>query len=276
MITLALLLSAASREAPVPPASPAVLGPGTVSQDGRYEFCSTLSRDRRILYVGIEHGDWQSTLEYRWSGEAWAGPVQRFGTPDYTVQDPYLSHDEQRLYFITRAEGSADIGYYPADGDGGWGEPVLLGEPINSEAQDYFVSKTRGGDYYFSSDREPDGYYDLYVGREGGEAKRLETVNSDAYEGDPFVDPDGRYLIFASDREGGKGRGDLYFSLSDGAGGWQAPIAFDERVNTAGHELCPMVSLDGSAFMFTSNKDIHWVSTSIIEEMVERAGQEPR
>jgi hypothetical protein len=60
----------------------------------------------------------------------------------------------------------------------------------------------------------------------------------------------------------------LYLSVADGEGGWSQPIAFDERVNTQGHELCPLVSLDGSAFMFTSNEELRWVSTALIEEMI--------
>ena len=82
-------------------------------------------------------------------------------------------------------------------------------------------------------------------------------------------------MIFASNRRGGKGRGDIYLSVGDGQGGWSEPIPFDERVNTEGHELCPLVSLDGSAFMFTSNEEIRWVSSAIIEEMIAeyRGGQ---
>ena len=64
------------------------------------------------------------------------------------------------------------------------------------------------------------------------------------------------------------GRGDLYLSIPDGEGGWSYPMAFDERVNTSGHELCPLVTLDGSALLFTSNQDIRWVSTAIIDEMI--------
>ena len=126
---------------------------------------------------------------------------------------------------------------------------------------------------FFSSNREGGarGSYDLYEAKLDGSGKAIRlpaTINTGWYEGDPYVDPDRRYLIFASNRRGGKGRGDIYLSVADGEGGWSEPIGFDERVNTEGHELCPLVSLDGSAFMFTSNQDIRWVSSEIIEEMV--------
>lgn len=153
---------------------------------------------------------------------------------------------------------------------------------MNGPAKDNYSSFTKTGDLYFSSNRGGNGEggaYDIYAGRAGQEPERLPSerlhllVNTNAYKGDPYIDPDGRYMIFASTRKRGLGRGDLYLSVPDGAGGWSSPIAFDERVNTSGHELCPLVSLDGSAFMFTSNQDICWVSTAIIEAMTAEHSQ---
>ena len=263
---------------PVPPVDqPETLGPGTVSKEGRYEYCQTFSRDRRTLTIGIEHGQWQSLETYRWDGSGWTGPEPVIGSPEFNAHDPYLSADEQRLYFINQSRGSADLAYLPRQDDGSWGKPVYLPSPINGPGNDYYTSITRDGSVFFSSNRKGSAVvgavegYDLYEAKleGGGEAKRLPaTINTGWYEGDPYVDPDRRYLIFASNRRGGKGRGDIYLSVADGEGGWSEPIAFDERVNTEGHELCPLVSLDGSAFMFTSNEDIRWVSSEIIEEMI--------
>lgn len=260
----------AETAAPTPPdAQPEILGPGTVSKQGRYEYCQTFSRDRRTPTIGIEHGEWQSLETYRWNGTGWAGPTPVIGSREFNAHDPYLSADEKRLYFITRARGNADLAYLPRQEDGTWGDPVYLPEPINGPGNDYYTSITRDGSVFFSSNR--DGGYDLYEAKLDGstEPMRLSpSINTRAYEGDPYVDPDRRYLIFASNRRAGKGRGDIYLSVGDGKGGWSDPIPFDERVNTEGHELCPLVSLDRSAFLFTSNEDIRWVSTIIIEEMI--------
>ncbi len=261
------------QDPPMPPAlQPEILGEGVVSRADRHEFCQTLSRDRRTLTIGIEHGTWQLIEEYRWDGARWVGPKPVIGKPEYNAHDPYLSADEQRLYFITRAQGSSDLTYLTRGEDGAWGNPVQLGAPINSPGDDYYTSITRDGRVYFSSNRGGKGF-DLYTANladpQSAKAVRLsDRINTSAYEGDPYIAPDGRYLIFASDRRGGRGRGDLYLSVADGKGGWSDPIAFDDRVNTKGHELCPMVSLDGSAFMFTSNQDIRWISNAVIEEMI--------
>ena len=266
---------AQSQNAPTPPTGqPEVLGAGVVSRSDRHEFCQTLSRDRRTLTIGIEHGQWQSIESYYWDGARWVGPKLIIGKPDYNAHDPYLSADEQRLYFITAARGSSDLAYLPRQPDGSWGETVFLEAPVNSDGDDYYTSITSDGAVFLSSSRGGQGF-DLYEAPleggsgESGEAIRLsDAINTPAYEGDPFIDPGRRYLIFASSRKGGLGRGDLYLSVAKEDGGWSDPIPFDERVNTKGHELCPQVSLDGSAFMFTSNQDIRWVSSAIIDEMI--------
>ncbi|MEO1219833.1 MAG: hypothetical protein AAFY42_00590 [Pseudomonadota bacterium] len=264
----AIALSTTSEPSSPPAKQPEILGEGTVSLPDRYEYCSSFTRDRSTLYIGIEHGNWQSIEAYDWSNEGWINRRHIVGSPDFNAHDPFLSEDGQRLYFINASRGSADIAYLPMQDDGTWGEPEYLGDYANGPANDYYSSFTKDGALYFSSNRA-DENYDIYVAREGEEPIRLPSpVNTEAYEGDPYIDPDGRYLIFASTRRRGLGRGDLYLSIPDGEGGWSYPIAFDERVNTSGHELCPLVSLDGSAFMFTSNQEIKWVSTDLIEEMI--------
>lgn len=272
MLKLSALITLAALTSVLPPTAPEgqpeTLGAGSVSLSDRYEYCSTFTQDKRTLYIGIEHGNWQSIEAYDWDGERWKNRRHIIGNPDFNAHDPYLSADEKRLYFITASRGNADIAYLPLQEDGSWGEPIFLGDEVNGPANDYYSTFTKTGDLYFSSARG-DGGYDIYVASQGQEPERLPfPVNTSAYEGDPYIDPDGRYLIFASTRQRGLGRGDLYLSIPDGEGGWSMPIAFDTRVNTTGHELCPLVSLDGSAFMFTSNEEIRWVSSSIIDEMI--------
>lgn len=278
LATLLALAASMSTQPPMPPATqPGILGEGSVSLPDRYEYCSSFTRDRTTLYIGIEHGNWQSIEAYDWDGARWINRRHIIGSPEFNAHDPYLSADEQRLYFITANRGSADIAYLPRQKDGLWGEPEYLGDEVNSEANDYYSTYTTKGDLYFSSNRGGESY-DIYVARPGEAEPELlpSPVNTAAYEGDPYIDPQGRYLIFASSHPRGLGRGDLYLSVPDGKGGWSMPIAFDERVNTSGHELCPIVSLDGRAFMFTSNQEIKWISTAIIDGMIAEHSQKQR
>ncbi|ANM30871.1 hypothetical protein ABI59_16745 [Acidobacteria bacterium Mor1] len=255
---------AAARTGNDSPEVPEILGEGTVSMPDRHEFCSTMSRDRQTIYIGIEHGQWQSVVSYEWTGSEWKGPREIIGTPELTAHDPYLSFDEERLYFTTAVNGNAELAFLERDGDG-WGEPVMLKAPVNSEGNEYYTSFTRRGDLVFASDRA--GSFDLYIARWDGDAFRAaepfpDGINTPGYEADPFIDPDGRYLIFSSVRKGGRGRGDLYISHATPEGEWSAPEALGNAFNTSDHQLCPMMSADGASFLFTSRGDIYHVEAS--------------
>ena len=93
-----------------------------------------------------------------------------------------------------------------------------------------------------------------------------EKINTEHYEADVFIAPDESYMIFCAVRPDGFGRGDLYISFNDGGGNWTEAKNMGDLINSNGHELCPFVSPDGQYFFYTSNQDIYWVSTSIIDD----------
>ena len=72
-----------------------------------------------------------------------------------------------------------------------------------------------------------------------------------AYGGNPYVSPDGRLLIFNSERPGGQGRGDLWASVRAADGAWSAPVNLGPRVNGPDAEFCPSLSPDGRFLLFS-------------------------
>ncbi len=69
--------------------------------------------------------------------------------------------------------------------------------------------------------------------------------NSNSYStGHPSIDQTGNVLYFTSDRPGGYGGSDLYFSVFAN-GYWSDPINLGPKVNTEGNESFPFISNDG-------------------------------
>lgn len=116
-----------------------------------------------------------------------------------------------------------------------WSPPVNLGSTVNSETFDVcpFVTRT-GLSLYFGSTR-PGGFggVDLYVARRPSKSEPWgppenlgPEVNSPYFDNCPLVTPDGRSLIFLSDRPGSLGL-DLYVASrrkkSDDLA-WKAPV----------------------------------------------------
>ena len=67
----------------------------------------------------------------------------------------------------------------------------------------------------------------------------------------PSITRDGQYLFFASNRPGGFGGYDLYFSKNEGKGKWSTPINLGGKINTAYDEMNPF-ALSDSLLYFSS------------------------
>lgn len=68
----------------------------------------------------------------------------------------------------------------------------------------------------------------------------------------PNLSPAGDVLFFASDRPGGHGGSDIWYSVRDAQGAWQAPVCMGPAVNTEGDEMFPHLSAQGD-FYFASD-----------------------
>jgi Tol biopolymer transport system component len=129
-----------------------------------------------------------------------------------------------------------------------WSEPVNLGAPVNSSANDmnatlspdelslYFVSTRTGGF----------GNADIWVSRRASLDSPWETpvnlgpsLNGPGIEASPTLSIDGHILFFSSDRPGGQGSNDIYVAhrvdKSDDLG-WEPPINLGADVNTPAFE----------------------------------------
>jgi len=162
----------------------------------------------------------------------------------------------------------------------GWTEPVMLGASINTEEHyENYPTAARDGTIYYMSRREDTvGKTDIYRSRNRdgkyADAENLgPPVNSVESDQDPFIAPDGSYLIVClTGREDSFGKYDLYVSFPREDGSWSEPVNLGEGVNTAGSEFRPYVTPDGKFLFFTSpdpNADdlgrIFWVDARILD-----------
>src|SRR5205085_11189243 len=79
----------------------------------------------------------------------------------YSYNDPFLSPDEKRLYFISDQPLSGngpkkdfDIWYVERNGNS-WSKPVNAGPNINSSKNEYYPCITANGTIYYSSNVKP-------------------------------------------------------------------------------------------------------------------------
>lgn len=198
-------------------------------------------------------------------GNAWSAPRVAPFSGAYSDADPLVSPDGSRVYFISDRPTATKPGgrdfdlWYVERTERGFGEPVNLGAPINTDKDEFYVSVTTAGTIYFSASREGGvGSADIYRSelRDGSyqtPEPLPEPVNSPGPEFDPYVAPDESYVVFASLRADTLGSADLYISWNR-RGSWTAPENLGPTINSSAFEFCPIVSPDGQHFFYTSEK----------------------
>lgn len=263
-----------------PPQSvPKIFSPSLVSLKDRYEFGSTFSTDGREFFYAIEIDKKPEILYTKFQNGVWSKPIVLLTHQQYGYNDPFLSPDGKKLFFISdRAmEGQGekkdiDI-WYVERSDKGWSDPINAGARINTNKNEYYVSFTKNGSMYFSSNGGTSSVneknYDIKMaefknGKFQASKKLSEAVNTAYYEADVFISPGENYIIFCSERPNGKGKGDLYISFKNQKGEWEAAKNIGEAINSAGYEFCPYVTPDNKFLFFSRDGEIFWVSTEAI------------
>lgn len=262
-----------------PGLTPQIFAKGFISTTDESEFGSVFTADGLEFYYGV---DLNGKAEIRYTqlkDGKWQTPKTIISDTQYGFNDPFLSPDESRLYYISNMPsyeqdtiGDHDIWYSVREGNQ-WSSPINAGKEINTDRNEYYISFTENGSMYFAShrDKELKRKHDLDIYRSENingvfqsPVKLSDAINSRGYEGDVFVAPDESYLIFSAARRSGLGRADLYVSFKNEDDNWTDAVIMGPPISSANHELCPVVTRDGKYFFYTSNQDIYWVSAEII------------
>ncbi|MEL6302808.1 MAG: polysaccharide deacetylase family protein [Pseudomonadota bacterium] len=266
-----------------PGVTPKVFAPGVISLADRYEYGSVFSPDGREMFFAVANEGRGEIFTTRNTRDGWETPTRILSDPQHSFADPFLSRDGTRLYFIsTRASSDPENPnydlYFVTRQGRQWSEPQALSDEINSEFNEYYVSFSDIGEMVFASNRSgsSDSDFDIFIQTpDSADIQILPgRANTKAYEADPFIAPDGSYIIFGSTRIKGQAR-DLYVTFRQADGTWSRGVSLGERINTEGIEFCPFVTRDGRFLFYTSNQEIFWVDAAIIDlarESLQSAG----
>jgi Tol biopolymer transport system component len=254
---------------PVASDEPLLFAPGEIST-GSMELNSSFTRDGKIVYFTKRTPKaqlWVMVSSHMDSRGHWSKPEVLPFSGQYNDFDPFLSPDESALYWSSSRPVEAggqpkrdfDIWRVRRAGDG-WGQPEHLGPNVNTQSQEFYPSISSDGTLFFSSNRPGGlGELDVYQARRDGDdfaaAENVgSAVNSDRSDGDPYISPDGSFLVFVSyGRTDGLGGGDLYISRRSGAA-WTPARNLGPKINSPALEFCPIGSPDGRRLFFTSDR----------------------
>ena len=183
---------------------------------------------------------------------------------------PIISPDQELSFFTRRSDKSSFSSITNTSVEefvssrkvkGKFEEGKALTYPFNLESNEGGASITIDNKvlYYTKCIRNKKGYNncDIYfVNREDYGWSEVQTFSgeiskSDSWESQPTVSPDGKTIIFASDRLGGYGKIDLY-EVNYVNGKWTDPMNLGSAINSNEHEKSPYLHTDGKTLFFAS------------------------
>ncbi|MDA0177144.1 OmpA family protein [Mesoflavibacter profundi] len=141
-----------------------------------------------------------------------------FNNDDYNVAHPALNLDETKLYFASDMPGTfgkSDLFYVDIHEDGTYGDPVNLGDKVNTEGRENFPYISNNGTLYFSSDGHQGlGGLDIFMTKLDQANISVtnlgKPINSSRDDFEFIVDEFSNQGYLTSNRYNGKGDDDIY------------------------------------------------------------------
>ncbi|WP_272152072.1 OmpA family protein [Tenacibaculum aiptasiae] len=162
----------------------------------------------KIYKANFISGFWMNVRELPFNGD------------EYSVGHPALSPDEKTLYFVSNMPGgfgATDIYKVAILDDDEYGEPINLGETINTSDKEMFPFVGEDNTLYFSSNGHLGlGLLDIFQSKIKNDSI-FSPINNLGYPFNSkrddfsfFIDETGKKGFFSSNRKQGKGDDDIY------------------------------------------------------------------
>ncbi|SFB70862.1 WD40-like Beta Propeller Repeat [Flexibacter flexilis DSM 6793] len=140
--------------------------------------------------------------------------------------------------------------------DGVWGTPELI-PGINTVFNESNVGLSPDGKTMFLYKDDNNGDIFITKRQNDGSWSRPQSISenintSDYKESSASISPDGKFLYFVSNREGGFGGSDIYVSRALSNGKWGSPQNLGNIINSPFDEESPVVSFDSKHLYFSS------------------------
>ncbi len=193
---------------------------------------------------------------------------------------PAITADENKLVFTVRAPGDTNRNesygnqltedfYQSTYKDNVWQKRISLGPPVNTKNNEGAENISPDGQTLlftccadvageYPEGRQGLGSCDIFFSIKNGDQWSRphnigKAINSKYWDSQPCISSDGSTLYFVSNRPGGKGREDIYFSKLQADGNWGAAQNMGDSINTPDSEISPFIHPDNLTFYFASD-----------------------
>ena len=169
--------------------------------------------------------------------------------------NPVLSKNDS-VFVFTVKEGSKTriLCSYKS---GSWKRPVDITKQLGG--YDRFYSNSITGDgkqliIYMDDGGDGNLYYSMRKDTTWTKIKSVgKPINTIYWQSHGFITPDGKTMYFASNKPGGEGELDIWYSKKNEKGAWGEPINCGDVINTPYNEDTPFFDPETSALIFSSD-----------------------
>ena len=213
----------------------------------------------------------------------WTVPEILIPSSNYLDDGPVFSTDGQTLYFNSNRPWPGNTGteheriwYMTRQADSSWSSPLPVDRVISDYALHWQVSVDNNGTLYFGSERTPNyGLDDIFCSENNNghfdfPVNLGPPVNTSEHESMPFIDPEGRYLLFGRPAQvNGTLTNCIWISRKQTNGTWSVPANVTATYpNFEG--ACAKVTPDGKYIFhlryISGNFYVYWISSEILDE----------
>ncbi len=273
-------------------------------------YYDSISKNELQKYVPIEY--YHELIDYRRDVDTLSPPrgwnvnMGHFINSEYSDYGPSLSSNDKTLMFTSKRntiQGGLDIRqnediFFTTSEYDQWdyAQPLTI---FNTQYNEGSVCVSKDGKtLYFVRCDSPDSYgsCDLFVAtmQEDSTWSRPVnlgiSVNSRAWDSHPSLSHGDDTLYFASDRIGGFGMSDIYFTFKDKSGQWVPAKNLGPVINSRNNEVSPFIHPVHQILYFSSNgyvlnfgefdiykskqKDGYWQEADNVGPLINGAGSE--
>ncbi len=168
--------------------------------------------------------------------------------------NPVLSKNDSVFIFTRKENGKTHI--FCSYNTGTWKKPVDISRQLGG-ADKFYSNSITGDGKFLVIYLEEGGNGNLYYSqRKDSTWTRIKSfpkpVNSIYWQSSGFITPDGKSIYFSSNRPGGYGELDIWFSEKNDAGKWSEPVNCGNVINTPYNEDTPFFDQDKGTMLFSS------------------------
>jgi hypothetical protein len=169
--------------------------------------------------------------------------------------DPVISGDEKKLVYIQRQQ-FYDAVFFSEKTDGEWSYPRNIIPELGVDEDAYPTSLSYDGNtllIYRSDNFIGDLYMSTYSNGTWSKLVKLnDNINTKYWESHACLTRNSDTLYFTSNRKGGYGGLDIYYSIKDAGNNWGPPVNLGDVINTIYNEETPFITADGKTLYFSS------------------------